>query len=136
MAEVANCIHCGKIVGQRQRAVSCDACERWQHIGCDSGISLAEYKAATRGEREIHFLYAECCRSIPTIHSVPEDERVSHVDPDLTQVFKGVMDILHNETRVTGRSLSHSWSSLFLKIFNDIAEYTSQSKLFHSNMII
>ncbi|XP_052213877.1 uncharacterized protein LOC127832444 [Dreissena polymorpha] len=88
MAEVANCIHCGKTVGQRQRAVSCDACERWQHIGCDSGISLAEYKAATRGEREIHFLCAECCRSIPTIHSVPEDERVSHVDPDLTQLVE------------------------------------------------
>jgi hypothetical protein len=37
MAEVVKCIHCGKTVGQRQRAVSCDACERWQHLGCDSG---------------------------------------------------------------------------------------------------
>ena len=40
-----------------------------------SGISLADYRAATKGERELHFLCRACCISIPTPES--EDDEVN-----------------------------------------------------------
>ena len=37
------CIACGKIVGGRQHAVSCDVCDRWQHRLCGTGNTILIY---------------------------------------------------------------------------------------------
>jgi exosome complex RNA-binding protein Csl4 len=35
-----NCIDCGRVVRKRQEAVTCDACDRWQHRKCNTGELL------------------------------------------------------------------------------------------------
>ena len=40
-----------------------------------AGISLAGYRAAVKGERELHFLCFDCCNDIPRLE--PEDVEVS-----------------------------------------------------------
>ena len=32
------CLECRKVIGRRQNAVSCDACDRWQHRICETDI--------------------------------------------------------------------------------------------------
>ena len=42
-----------------------------------AGISLADYRAAVKGERELHFLCFDCCNDIPRLE--PEDVEVSYL---------------------------------------------------------
>jgi len=39
------CVICSDQVRTRQHALECDSCFRWQHRLCDTGITLAEYRA-------------------------------------------------------------------------------------------
>ena len=57
------------------------------HLCLFSGISIADFRAAVRKERELHFLCKDCCNSIPTLN--PENDEV-----------KATFDLLihHNHT--------------------------------------
>ncbi|XP_065941248.1 tropomyosin-1, isoforms 33/34-like [Magallana gigas] len=61
MAEVnPPCISCGREVRPKQHAVSCDACEGWQHRLCNTGITFQQYNAAKHGREEIHWFCRPC----------------------------------------------------------------------------
>ena len=56
-----------------------------------SGISLSDYRAATKGERELHFLCRACCISIPTPES--EDDEVSFFPQKSAHIVTIIVDI-------------------------------------------
>ncbi|KAH3867254.1 hypothetical protein DPMN_030380 [Dreissena polymorpha] len=33
------CVYCARNVGEEDKANSCDECERWQHLSCETGVS-------------------------------------------------------------------------------------------------
>ncbi|KAH3704163.1 hypothetical protein DPMN_079219 [Dreissena polymorpha] len=49
MASEYTCIHCERNVNDDDRAISCDQCEKWQHLSCDTGISLRQYRKMMKG---------------------------------------------------------------------------------------
>lgn len=48
MDDVPLCLACGNDVRPRQEAIQCDACERWQHRTCGTGITRRDYLAACK----------------------------------------------------------------------------------------
>ncbi|XP_060552743.1 uncharacterized protein LOC132714028 [Ruditapes philippinarum] len=46
--------------GNRQEAVTCDTCDRWQHRKCKTGITQAQYRRAIREGEDLNFLCRGC----------------------------------------------------------------------------
>jgi len=68
MASEYTCIHCERNVNDDDRAISCDQCEKWQHLSCDTGISLRQYRKMMKGA-VVEWKCRECSR---TAEVVPE----------------------------------------------------------------
>ncbi|KAH3770509.1 hypothetical protein DPMN_171796 [Dreissena polymorpha] len=49
MASEYTCIHCERNVNDDDHAILCDQCEKWQHLSCDTGISLRQYRKMMQG---------------------------------------------------------------------------------------
>ena len=78
------CIVCNSVVGNDQRAVSCDKCTRWTHTLCGTGISNARYNDMRNG---IHISWV-CipCREADNMR-VAADYGPSEIPP----TFKRIM---------------------------------------------
>ncbi|XP_060554303.1 uncharacterized protein LOC132715331 isoform X2 [Ruditapes philippinarum] len=60
-----------KHVRKNQQALQCERCEHWQHRSCNTGITIADYRSAVRGDREIAFICQPCSA---TAREEPADE--------------------------------------------------------------
>ncbi|KAJ8037702.1 hypothetical protein HOLleu_18592 [Holothuria leucospilota] len=40
------CLHCSGTVKDDEKALQCDGCSRWQHLGCITGVTEEEYGGA------------------------------------------------------------------------------------------
>ena len=60
MSSADQCIRCKETVRERQQALQCDCCERWQHRTCGTGVSQKHYREAVRGDRELEWRCEDC----------------------------------------------------------------------------
>ena len=58
------CVLCSKTVRPRQEALKCDACHRWQHRICNTGITRSFYRKMVRGEAEMEEWYCVECKEL------------------------------------------------------------------------
>jgi len=54
------CITCKKVVHARNNAITCDRCEKWNHIRCNTGVTYYAYKKAIKGKYDIHWVCGPC----------------------------------------------------------------------------
>ncbi|KAH3696841.1 hypothetical protein DPMN_084321 [Dreissena polymorpha] len=47
MACEYSCVYCARNVGEEDKANSCDECERWQHLSCETGVSSTKVLRAS-----------------------------------------------------------------------------------------
>ena len=64
------CIYCEHPVRERQEALLCDGCQKWQHRTCNTGITQAEYREAVRSENQIDWR-CTTCSDASTIYEPP-----------------------------------------------------------------
>ncbi|KAH3880464.1 hypothetical protein DPMN_004378 [Dreissena polymorpha] len=69
MASEYTCIHCERNVNDDDRAISCDQCEKWQHLSCDTGISLRKYRKMMKGA-VVEWKCRECSRPAEVVPEV------------------------------------------------------------------
>ncbi|XP_056022785.1 uncharacterized protein LOC125648832 isoform X2 [Ostrea edulis] len=83
MAEVnPPCISCGREVRPRQHAISCDACEGWQHRLCNTGISLQQYNNVKYGREELHWFCRPCEQRYWPANPPVQPDEPADVDPE------------------------------------------------------
>ncbi|KAH3790649.1 hypothetical protein DPMN_168854 [Dreissena polymorpha] len=73
MAEEYPCVYCERNVGEDDRAISYDECERWQHPSCETGVSLRQYRKMMKGEVVVEWKRCECSQPVP-MDATPEVE--------------------------------------------------------------
>ncbi|KAK2550838.1 hypothetical protein P5673_028352, partial [Acropora cervicornis] len=57
------CIMCKKIVNKRQESLLYDACNKWQHRTCNSGVSRETYRDAVKSGVDILWKCESCSAS-------------------------------------------------------------------------
>ena len=55
------CVVCNDGVRPRQEALQCDACDRWQHRKCQTGISRDDYRRLVRGDLDVFMWRCRDC---------------------------------------------------------------------------
>ena len=58
--ESFKCVKCDFEVRQRQEALLCEGCNRWQHRTCGTGVTREEYRAAIRSGGSIDWRCLQC----------------------------------------------------------------------------
>ncbi|KAH3859665.1 hypothetical protein DPMN_102484 [Dreissena polymorpha] len=51
------CVYCARNVGEEDKAISRDDCERWQHLSCETGVSLRQYRKMMKGNVVVTSLF-------------------------------------------------------------------------------
>ncbi|KAJ8037002.1 hypothetical protein HOLleu_17701 [Holothuria leucospilota] len=54
------CIHCSGTVQEEEKAIQCDGYSRWQHLGCNTGVTEEEYAGAVDEEGVIEWACVWC----------------------------------------------------------------------------
>ncbi|KAJ8026076.1 hypothetical protein HOLleu_33812 [Holothuria leucospilota] len=54
------CIHCSGTVQEEEKAIQCDGCSRWHHLGCNTGVTEEEYAGAVEEEGVIEWACVWC----------------------------------------------------------------------------
>ncbi|KAH3725608.1 hypothetical protein DPMN_051454 [Dreissena polymorpha] len=60
MADEYPCVYCERNVGEDDTAISCDECLKWQHLSCETGVSLRQYRKMVKGEVVVEWKCREC----------------------------------------------------------------------------
>lgn len=73
------CGKCRKAVRQRDRALECEACETWYHIGCDK-VSVPQYEFfCDKDNKHIPYCCKRCApnvkQSVRKINSLKEENQ-------------------------------------------------------------
>ncbi|KAH3878349.1 hypothetical protein DPMN_002237 [Dreissena polymorpha] len=90
MASEYPCLLCERNVNDDDRAISCDQCEKWQHLSCDTGISLRQYRKMMKGA-VVEWKCRECSRPAEVVPEVQmetadiaeESELTAEVPPEV-----------------------------------------------------
>jgi hypothetical protein len=57
--DVCLCIECTEVVIDGDQSLMCNGCDRWQHLGCNTGVTKREYRRAIRQNTELDWQCAE-----------------------------------------------------------------------------
>ncbi len=108
------CVICNEDVRQRQEALECDCCLRWQHRKCHSGISRPDYWKINRGELPLPIWYCAVC--LPEVKYSPRklfaDDILVYNDKDNERDSNDKskvcikLPILESESNITCKILS------------------------------
>ncbi|KAH3790283.1 hypothetical protein DPMN_168479 [Dreissena polymorpha] len=94
MACEYHCVYCARNVGEEDKAISCDECERWQHLSCETGVSLRQYRKMMKGNAVVTWKCCECSRlvevppEVPAIVDFPIDDT-----PEVPEIVEIPMDV-------------------------------------------
>ncbi|KAH3818156.1 hypothetical protein DPMN_119752 [Dreissena polymorpha] len=97
MASEYTCIHCERNVNDDDRAISCDQCEKWQHLSCDTGISLRQYRKMMKAA-VVEWKCRKCSRPA---EDVPE---VQMETADMTEEFFFCFSRVSGDTAIAPKS--------------------------------
>ena len=84
------CLECKNVVGDADKGICCELCERWFHIGC-VGIPMHVYEFLQCAESSAGLMWnCKCCRSASTSRHVKEavqnmQEKVKELLPEIVR---------------------------------------------------
>ena len=87
------------LVGEEDKAIPCDVCERWQHLTCETGISLRQYRKMMKGNVVVTWKCCECSRMIVDIpiDFTPEVPEIVEfpIDADVLILYAFTIDMVN-----------------------------------------
>lgn len=114
MEAPSKCVVCNKTVTRRQHALMCDACDRWQHRLCRTGINQTDYRKMVRGELVMDFFCADCPGPAPRAPEVPAPRQaiVPHQeDTSFTESMVAIVDRARDTSSLSSQSEGHNNST-------------------------
>ncbi|KAH3751333.1 hypothetical protein DPMN_185886 [Dreissena polymorpha] len=87
MADKYPCVYCEQNIGEDDKVISCDECERWKHLSCETGVSLQQYRKMVKGEVVLEWKCHKCSRPVQ-MDVTPEVEVPMDATPEGPEILE------------------------------------------------